>query len=198
MGHFTRLMTVAAATLLLCNTVAIAQTSPSESAPEENPDAKEIRDFHLTTAKLDRYEVATLGVAKVLHDHPEIKKKMDQREAPEDQADKNEHMLDKSVEHVEAFPEVASAVKNSGLSVREYVVMTATMMNSIMIVMLKKQGMIQEYPANISRENAVFLEQNYDRVPKIMELLMAGMLSDPQSDSKIQSNDKNDNKDHQN
>ena len=81
---------------------------------------------------------------------------------------------------------------------REYVVMTATMMNSIMIVMLKKQGMIQEYPASISRENAAFLEQNYDRVPKIMELLMAGMLSDPQSDSKNQSNDKNDNKDHQN
>jgi hypothetical protein len=198
MGHFTRLITVAAATLLLFNTLAIAQTSPSESAQPESPDAKEMRDFHLTTARLDRYELANQGVAKVLHDHPEIKKKMDAREAPEDQTDGNEDTLDKSVQHLEAFPEVASAVKNSGLSLREYVVMTATMMNSIMIVMLKKQGMIQAYPPSISRENAAFLERNYDRVSKIMELLIAGMVSDPQSDSKDQSNDKNDNKDQSN
>ena len=196
MGHFTRLMTVAAATVLLFNTLAAAQTSPSESAPEQNPDVKEIRDFHLTTAKLDRYEVATQGVAKVLHEHPEIKKKMDAGGTPEDQADKDEHKLDKSVEHLEAFPEVATAVKDSGLSVREYVVMTATMMNSIMVVMLKKQGMIQEYPPDVSHENAVFLEQNYDRVSKIMELLMTDLVRAPNDDSKDQNNDKNDNQDH--
>jgi hypothetical protein len=200
MGHFTRLMAVTAATLLLFNTLAVAQTAPADSAPPETPDAKEIREFRLTTAKLDRYQVATQGVAKVLYDHPEMKAKMDQREASGDQtdADKDENKLDKSVQHVEAFPELASAVKNSGLSVREYVVMTATLMNSIMAVMLKKQGMIEEYPPNISHENAVFLEQNYNRISQIMQLLIAGMSPSPQDDSKDQKDDKSDKKDHQN
>ncbi|MGA8229974.1 MAG: hypothetical protein WB795_00730 [Candidatus Acidiferrales bacterium] len=187
MGHFGRFMAVVAATLLLFNTLAVAQSAPAGSPPKENPDAKEVRDFRLTIAKLNRYEVATQGVAKVLHDHPEIKKKMDAGPAAsEDQTDKGEHKLDQSVKHVEAFPEIASAVKASGLSVREYVVMTAVLMNSMMMVALKKQGMIQEYPPNISPENAAFLEQNFDRVSRVMEPLMSGMGMGPQDDSKDQ------------
>ena len=190
MGHFTRLVSVAAATLLLFNALAFAQAPPPESAQPESPDAKEVRTFRLNTAKVDQYDVATKGVAKVLRDHPEVKKKMDEGSAaPADPADKGENMIDRSVKNLEAFPEVASAVKDSGLSVREYVVMTVTLMNSMMMVALKKQGMIQEYPPNISRQNAAFLEQNYDRVSHIMEPLMSGMGGMPQGNSKDQNND---------
>ena len=190
MGHFGRFMTVLEATLLLFNTLAVAQSAPPDSTKQETPDAKEVREFRLTIAKLSRYEVATQGVAQALQDHPEIKKKMDEAQAAsEDQGDKDVHKLDQSVKHVEALPEIASAVKASGLTVREYVVMTATLLNSMMMVALKKQGMIQEYPPNISRENAAFLEQNFDRVSRVMEPLMSGMGGGPQGSSKNQNND---------
>jgi hypothetical protein len=190
MGHFTKLVSIAAATLLLFNALAFAQGQPQDSSQPEGPDAKEVRTFKLNTAKVDQYDVATKGVAKVLHDHPEIKKKMDDGSAaPADSADKDEHTIDRSVKNLEAFPEVSSAIKGSGLSVREYVVMTITLMNSMMVVALKKQGLIQEYPSNISHQNAAFLEQNYDRVSHIMEPLMSGMGGMPQGDSKDQNND---------
>jgi hypothetical protein len=181
MGHFTKIVSVAAA-MLLFTSLAIAQTPPSSSGQEETPDAKEVRTFRLTTAKLDKYEGAAKGVAKVLHDHPEVKKKMaEQSAAP---GEKDEREIDRSAKDVEAVPEISNAVKDSGLSVREYVVMSRTLLNSMMLVALKKQGLIQEYPPTISRDNAAFLEQNFDRVSELMMPLMSESGGMPQDDSK--------------
>jgi hypothetical protein len=186
MRQFNKLVSVASATLLLFSTLAIAQTSPGKSGSEETPDQKEVRVFRLTEAKLDQYQNATKGVVKVLHQHPEIQKKMDQEStAP---LEKDEGEVDRSAKSIEAHIEVSGAVKDSGLSVRDYVVMTITLVNSMMLVAMKKQGLIPEYPPSISQGNAAFVEQHYDRVGDIIRPLMESSM--PQSDSKDQGSDK--------
>jgi hypothetical protein len=180
MGHFTKLVSVAAATLLLFSTLGLAQTSPSQSGQPETPDGKEIRTFRLTKTKLDKYEVAANGVAKLLHDHPELKKSMNmQLAAP---GGKNNSQIDQGVINLEMHPELANAVKESGLSSREYVVMSITLVNTMMLVALKRGKMITEYPASISPQNAGFVERNYDRVSAIMASLMGSTGEIPDSD----------------
>src|ERR1700722_7875495 len=196
MGHFKRLAAVVAATLLLFNTLAAAQSSP-DSSQKEDSDAKEMRAFRLTVPKLDQFEVATNGMSKVLHDHPELKKKINEEpDAPADSEDKGEHKIDRSVKSIEAMPEISAAVKDSGLSVREYVVMSFTLVSTLMVVTLKKQGMIAEYPPNVSLENAAFIEHNFERASKVMAPLMQNMVGGAPDDAKDQDGEQK--KDHPN
>jgi hypothetical protein len=186
MGHFQRLAAVVAATLLLFNTFAAAQTSP-DSPQKEDPDAKEMQAFRLTMPKLDQFEIATNGISKVLHDHPELKKKINEEpDAPADSGDKGEHKIDRTAKSIEAISEISAAVKESGLSVREYVVMTFTVVSTLVMVTLKKQGMIAEYPPNVSHENAAFIEHNFERVSKAMAPLMQNMVGGASDDTKDQ------------
>lgn len=61
---------------------------------------------------------------------------------------------------------------SSGLSTREYVLVSLAFLNDVMIVGMKKQGMIKEYPANaITPENAAFVEQNFDKLKQVSEKL---------------------------
>jgi len=73
---------------------------------------------------------------------------------------------------IEKHPEVAAAIKGAGFSTtREYVVMSYALLNTFSNVKMKKMGYIKQIPASISAENAAFVEQNYDRVNGIVNIL---------------------------
>jgi uncharacterized membrane protein YukC len=48
-------------------------------------------------------------------------------------------------------------------------VISLALLNDVMIVGMKKQGLIKEYPSDaITAENAAFVEQNYDKLQQAL------------------------------
>jgi hypothetical protein len=162
-----RITLIAASFILLLLNARIA-ASQEKPTPEEKPtprealDLKEVRGFRLTMDNLNKYDVAARAIAKVMKENPAIKEQMENESA--------EHpSIDSSVKTLEKYPPIAEAIKNAGLSKRDYIVMTGTLMVTVLAVDMKRQGQIKAYPASISPENAKFVEQNFDKVAAIAQ-----------------------------
>jgi hypothetical protein len=89
----------------------------------------------------------------------------------EESGAKDRNTVSGSVAVIEKHPQVLRAIQGAGLSTREYVVMTYTLINTDMAVSMKKKGMIKEYPASISPANAAFVEQNFSRITALLNRL---------------------------
>ncbi len=81
--------------------------------------------------------------------------------------------ITQAVAAMDKYPSVESAIRSGGLSVHEYIVMTATIMSTSMVVGMKKQGTIKEIPPMVSAANAAFVEQNYDRITALLSKMQA-------------------------
>jgi N-acetylglucosamine-6-phosphate deacetylase len=123
---------------------------------------REVKNFVLTTDKLDQYGAAVTAMHKVQKDNPTIKKQMD------DEDSRNPtNTIAGSVATIEKYPSIAKAIKDAGLSPRDFVVMTYTLINSAAAVQMKKAGTIKEYPDSVLPENASFVDKNYQRIKQI-------------------------------
>jgi hypothetical protein len=140
--------------------VAAAQT-PDEKASAE-AEKKDVKNFVLTTDKLDKYEAAVKAINKVQKDNPAIKKQMD------DEDSRNpSNTIAGSVALIEKYPPIANAIKGAGLTPHDFVVMTYTLINSAAAVQMKKVGTIKEYPDTVLPQNILFVDKNYERIKKI-------------------------------
>jgi hypothetical protein len=136
---------------------------------------KEIRDFVLTTEKLDKYEASANAESKLMKSDPGLKKQLD-----EESMDTEGSTVAGSVKNIQKHPTLVSAIQSSGLSIHDYVVMTYTLINSSSAVAMKKSGAIKEYPANVSPGNAAFTEQNFDRIKKMLNSMSGDSDGDDQ------------------
>ncbi len=162
-----RIASFATSVILVLSSVGIA-AAQEKAAPQEKPtpqealDMKEVRGFRLTLDNLNKYDAAARAIAKLMKENPDLKKQME--------AESAEHSsIDSSVKTLEKYPPIAEAIKNAGLSKREYIVMTGTLMVTVLAVDLKRQGQLKAYPASISPENAAFVEHNFDKVAAIAQ-----------------------------
>ena len=116
--------------------------------------------------KVDKLVVATEALRKLADPTPSLKQRM------EGDSDNNQ-TIDQKVKYFDTnFPQATAVVHSSGLTTREYVLVSLAFLNDVMIVGMKKQGIIKEYPANaITPENAAFVEQNFDRLKQVSEKL---------------------------
>lgn len=135
-------------------------------ADDNDPDAIAIRQYRLTMDKVNKLLAATEAINKLAASNPGLKKRM-QGSPDSDQS------IDQKVRYFDSnFPEAVAVVHASGLTTREYVMVSIAFLNDVMIVGMKKQGMIKEYPANaITPENAAFVEQNFETLKQISEKL---------------------------
>jgi hypothetical protein len=141
--------------------VAAAGRTPDEKASAE-AEKKDVRNFVLTADKLDKYEAAVKAINKVQKDNPAIKKQMD------DEDSRNpSNTIAGSVALIEKYPPIANAIKGAGITPRDFVVMTYTLINSAAAVQMKKVGTIKEYPDTVLPENISFVDKNYERIKKI-------------------------------
>jgi hypothetical protein len=145
---------------LIAGVAAAAQT-PDEKASAE-AEKKDVKNFVLTADKLDKYEGAVKAINKVQKDTPAIKKQMD------DEDSRNpSNTIAGSVALIEKYPPIANAIKGTGLTPHDFVVMTYTLINSAAAVQMKKVGTIKEYPDTVLPENISFVDKNYERIKKI-------------------------------
>src|SRR6202167_4982114 len=160
MAHAKTALRLALCVLLSVGIATAAQTQDDKASAEA--EKKEVRNFALTTDKLDKYDAAVKAVHKVQKDNPTIKKQMD-----DDDSRNPSNTIAGSVATIEKYPPIVNALKNAGLPPRDFVVMTYTLINSAGAVQMKKSGAIKEYPDSVLPENASFVEKNYDRIGKI-------------------------------
>ena len=139
-----------------------AQTQRPLRAVENDPDLREVRDFRLTSEKVDKWASATQNLKKLADENPGLKENMDK--------DDNEKNITEIVQRMGKYPQAVTAIRTAGLSPREYVVMSMSLMQSVMAVGLKKQGLLKEYPTDtINPQNLAFVEQNFERLRQLME-----------------------------
>jgi hypothetical protein len=160
MAHAKIALRLALGVLLSVGIAAAAQTQDDKDSAEA--EKKEVKNFVLTTDKLDKYEAAVKAVHKVQKDNPSLKKQMD-----DDDSRNPSNTIAGSVATIEKYPPTAKAIKDAGLSPRDFVVMTYTLINSAAAVQMKKAETIKEYPDSVLPENAAFVDKNYERIKKI-------------------------------
>ena len=133
---------------------------------DNDPDLVAIRQYRLTMDKVEKLATATEALRKLTDADPSLKKRM---EADSD----DNRSIDQKVKYFDTnFPQATAVVHSNGLTTREYVLVSLAFLNDVMIVGMKKQGMIKEYPPNaITPENAAFVEQNFDKLKQISEKL---------------------------
>ncbi|MGB8542365.1 MAG: hypothetical protein WCD49_12085 [Candidatus Acidiferrales bacterium] len=160
MAHAKSAVRLALCVLLSAGIAAAGQTQDDKSSTEA--EKKEVKNFVLTTDKLDKYDAAVKAVHKVQKDNPTIKKQMD-----DDDSRNPSNTIAGSVTIIEKYPPIAKAIKDAGLSPGDFVVMTYTLINSAAAVQMKKAGTIKEYPDSVLPENAAFVDKSYERIKKI-------------------------------
>jgi hypothetical protein len=159
-------MTTRRLIIAVCLASLSANAAPQgKSARREDPDMKEVTAFKLSMDNVNKFISASTALAKLQKENPDMRKSMDQETGPK--------TIDNSVKAIEKYPPVLAAIKDVGLSPREYVVMTGTLMGATMAVGMKKQGQLKEIPPSVSPENAAFVEQNYDKINASMTKLMS-------------------------
>jgi hypothetical protein len=160
MAHAQFLARLALCSFLVVGVAAAAQT-PDEKASAE-AEKKDVKNFVITAEKLDKYEAAVKAIYKVQKENPAIKKQMD------DEDSRNPSItVAGSVAMIEKYTLIANAIKGAGLTPRDFVVMTYTLINAAAAVQMKKVGTIKEYPDTVLPENISLVDKNYDRIKKI-------------------------------
>ena len=155
---------IAAALLLaISGSGASAQTRTNKDRGDD-PDMREIRDFRLNIDDLQKFVTAT----KAISDNKSSVRCM------EDKSPSDAPTLDAGEKLLNGCQEVVAALRKARLAPREYLAMNAAIFSDFLLVGMKKQGTIQEYPSSISPENAAFIEQNFDKLNTKLSPAMVG------------------------
>ncbi|HEV2382904.1 MAG TPA: hypothetical protein VG206_24320 [Terriglobia bacterium] len=158
----TKVAALTGTVVLLLGAAAISAPQAAQRGnPPADADSKEYRGYHLTMENVGKFVAASKALVKLSHDNPGLEKDM------ESQSDAR--TIEDAVRTTEKYPAVTSAIKSAGLTTRDFVVMTGTLMGAEMAVGMKKQGQIKQYPPSVSPENAAFVEQNWDRLNAMMK-----------------------------
>jgi hypothetical protein len=138
----------------------VATSAPLAGGPHDNdPDLLEIRQYRLTMDKVEKTATATEQVNALLASNPGLKKKVDAESDDDASIDQKAKQFDTK------FPEATAIIHSNGLSTREYIVVSMALLNDMMMVGMKMQGAIKEYPPNsVTPENAAFVQQNFDKL----------------------------------
>lgn len=142
-----------------------AMAAPASAQRKADPDEQEVTNFRLTNDNFNKFSAATTSLMKLTHDDPKLR-----QQVADEQRGKT---IAQSVAAMDKYPNVVAAIKSGGISVHDYVVMTATLVTSGMVVGMKRQGTIKEIPSMVSAENAAFVDQNYDKIGALLKKMQA-------------------------
>lgn len=155
---------LAAVLLLAMGSLGAAAQTGARKDRADDADMKEIRDYRLSMSNIQKFVTATKSI---MGDAASARCVKDKSTGDMPTLDAGEKILN-------GCPEAAALIKKAGLAPREYVVMSGAIMSDFLVVGMKKQGTIKEYPASILPENAAFIEQNFDKLSAMLEPVMQG------------------------
>ena len=143
--------------------VAVAMLSVAAAAAQSNKgrstaDQKESYNYVLTMDKVQKLKDATKALTALAARYPDLP------------SGSSEQTLDEIAQRFQKYPDAMAILNKNGLTPREYVVGTMTMVKALMAVGLKRSGRYKEYPPSmlevVSPANLAFVEKHYDEVRK--------------------------------
>jgi len=131
-------------------------------------DVLEVRQYHLTLDKAEKTGTAMQSINQLVASNPSLSAAMDSNTST------GKRPITEQAQDIDAkYPQVAAIIHANGLGTREFIVATGAIINDAGFVGMKKQGLISAYPPNsITPENAVLVEQNWDKFQAIMAKMM--------------------------
>ncbi|HEV2426105.1 MAG TPA: hypothetical protein VGZ29_14840 [Terriglobia bacterium] len=141
-----------------------APAAPGSQAGGPSPaDAREYRSYRLNMNVVTKYVAATKNILKLMSDNPTLKKQFESQ--------RDVSTIDEAVKTTEKYPEVTAGIESTGLTTRDYVVISGTLTGAMMAVDMKRQGQLKSYPTTILPENIAFVEKNYQKLKAMMRVL---------------------------
>jgi hypothetical protein len=152
---------------VLFATLSVGLRAQPTIASEIDRDKTELRQYRLTMPKIRQMAAAMLAFAKEVEQDPALAKKLQDTEEPEPKT------LSELVARIEKEPRLAAAIKNAGLTSREYSTVMLCYFPAMSAHGLKKQGAIKELPKDILPENLALIEANEAELTRINQELEA-------------------------
>jgi hypothetical protein len=144
-----------------------AKLSAQTIAAEVDQEKAELRQYRLTMPKIRQMVAATLAFAKDVESDPALAKKLKESTDPEPRT------LVDLVARIDKEPRLAAAIKNAGLTSREYATVTLCYYPAMLAYAAKKQGTITEVPKDILPENVALIAANEAELMKLTQELEA-------------------------
>ena len=156
-----------------------ASATTSSAAAQANEDLQTVTDYKLDMGKIDKYMAANRNIAmKAKSMTPQQREAMKAKNDADD--NNNNDNLDDMTRKLENEPMMASAIKDAGLSPREFALITVSLMQSSMAAGVLKMrpndnqdSLIREMKAN--PENVKFVQQNEAALTKKQQDMAAEM-----------------------
>ncbi len=145
------------AMMLAAAVTAAPQGARAKRTADNDPDLKEMRDYRLSMDKIQKYVAAYKAVVK----DPTAT-------CLKDNSPGDAKTLAEGEKRIASCGRAGADIESAGLKPREFLVLTGALIGDVMLVGMKKQGQIKEYPPAISPENAAFVEQNYDKIQAVL------------------------------
>jgi hypothetical protein len=132
----------------------VAANAPARAQGSAAAEQREARAYRLTMPKMNAYYAATKSLRKLAATDPKAC-------SAASREDENEGgSLNEQVKRIEAaYPKVIPLLKADGLTVREFLLLTAVQLQAGMAVYAKSAGM-KDLPAGVNPENVAFMEQH--------------------------------------
>jgi hypothetical protein len=131
--------------------------APAGVAGDDSPDVIEVRHYKLTLEKAQKTAVAMQSINQLVVANPSLNAALDAGSSTTGKKPITEQAADIDSK----YPQIAAIIHTNGLATREFIVITGALINDLGFVMMKKQGMIKDYPPGmITAENIALIEGN--------------------------------------
>jgi hypothetical protein len=126
-------------------------------AADDSPDVVEVRHYKLTMEKAQKTAAAMQTINQLVAANPSLNAALDAGSSTTGKKPITEQAADIDSK----YPQIAAIIHTNGLATREFIVVTGALLNDLGFVMMKKQGMIKDYPPGmITAENIALIEGN--------------------------------------
>src|SRR5262245_7672731 len=145
---------------LVLGLAGLAATPGASQGPKSTADERELYSFVLSMDKVQHLSGAAKGLHALEKKHPGMSN------------GESTKSIDAMVDAIKKYPDAVAVLAKNGLSPRDYAVGFLTLIQSTMVVGLKKAGTFKTYPPDmlklVSQANLTFVEQHYAEIQKLM------------------------------
>jgi hypothetical protein len=127
----------------------------------QSAEEKALRAYGLDMTKLNKTAAVSEKVAAMVQANPSLATKY------ENEASKADESLDQTIKSLEKIPELSSAVRAEGFTMRDYMMTTLVLAYGAAYREMKKVDPKAETPEGLSPANARFMDQHAAEIQKV-------------------------------
>ncbi len=123
----------------------------------------ELQTYRLTMPRVEQFAQAVRNLQELTRTDPAVRARMEELGGEEDQTP------GELANAIERDPQLRAAIERTGLSVREYMLVSLAFTQAAMAHRFQQEGLMQELPPGVPPENVAFIRENEERLRPLME-----------------------------